>query len=288
MKFQQSPNTYVSEITLLTSNWDEMIRFYYSLLGFKEMVRTSHRAVFSADGRTPLITLEKKEGLFPKEPRRSGLYHFALLLPSRKDLAAFLHHFAGTGWPIQGASDHLVSEAVYFADPDGNGIEVYADRPDDTWIWQNSAVQMATEPLRVNELLAEATAREWNGMPAETGMGHIHLHVSSLTEAGTFYTEGLGFEPVAEYGSQALFLSTGGYHHHIGLNTWNGTGAPSPSENSARMASFTITYPSEEKREAAAGRLKGLGASLAYSGQEIRTADPSGNWIILQIVKRES
>ncbi|AZB41621.1 VOC family protein [Bacillus sp. FJAT-42376] len=283
MKFQQHPNTYVSSVTLLTGSLQRAVEFYTSIIGLAILQKTDESATFTADGSHPILTVKLQKYILPKEPRRTGLYHFAILLPSRKELSAFLHHLLGSGYPIQGASDHLVSEAIYFADPDGNGIEVYADRSDEKWNWTNGQVEMATDPLQAENLLAESSADDWRGIPAGTVMGHIHLHVSDLAQAETFYTEGLGFEVVTKYGNQALFLSTGGYHHHIGLNTWNGTSAPAPSENSVRMASYSIVYPSGEERRKAAERLEKLGTETIFKDGALITADPSGNWIHLLV-----
>lgn len=177
------------------------------------------------------------------------MYHFALLLPSRNDLARILRHFIQIRYPLQGASDHLVSEAIYLADPDGNGIEIYSDRPSAAWNWENGEVEMATVPLDAENLLAEGDGEAWTGLPSNTLMGHIHLHVSELQKTEEFYIQGLGFNIVNRYGRQALFISTGGYHHHIGLNTWNGVGAPAPLENSVGLKRFSLVLPNKETRK---------------------------------------
>ena len=210
----------------------------------------------------------------------SGLYHFAILLPSRADLSVFLRHFLQTGYPL-GAADHYVSEALYITDPDGNGIEVYRDRPSKEWTWKNGLVDMATEELDGNAILAESDA-EWTGLPAGTIMGHIHLHVGDLQKAEEFYTKGLGFKVVSHY-PQAVFLSTGGYHHHIAINTWQGVGAPTPPENSVGLNWYTLVFPDEGARETAVKQLGQLGASLVKEADFYVTSDPAGNQIRLVI-----
>ncbi|WP_338779951.1 VOC family protein [Metabacillus sp. FJAT-52054] len=283
MKFQQHPYTYVSTVTLLTGDLKRAEEFYTSIIGLNVLEKSQEKVSLTADGVHPILTLQQQNGMMPKEPRRTGLYHFAILLPSRKDLSSFLHHLIHTQYPVQGASDHLVSEAIYFADPDGNGIEIYADRPSNHWRWTDGQIEMATHALQAENLLSESTVADWRGMPSDTVMGHIHLHVSNLDDAERFYTEGLGFEVVSKYGDQALFISTGGYHHHLGLNTWNGAGAAKPSENSVRMGSFTIVYPSAEERQNAVSRLEKLGAETITNNDVILAADPSGNWIHLAV-----
>lgn len=210
--FHQKPNIYVGEVNIKVKNLDNALTFYQNIMGFQVLEKTERKAALTTDGKTTLVTLEQPENVIPKEGRMSGLYHFAILLPSRADLSVFLRHFLGTGYPL-GAADHYVSEALYINDPDGNGIEVYRDRPSKEWTWKNGLVDMATEELDGNSILAESDA-EWNGLPAGTVMGHIHLHVGDLQKAEEFYTKGLGFEVVSHY-PQALFLSTGRYHHHI-------------------------------------------------------------------------
>src|SRR5699024_3457414 len=151
-----------------------------------------------------------------------------ILLPTRKDLADFVFHTINIGLPI-GSSDHLVSEALYFNDPDGNGIEVYRVRDPSEWNWVNGEVKMAVDPRDFEDFVKEGQQNAGDGLPDATLMGYIHLHVADMAQTKTFYEKGLGFETVCRFGDQALFISTGKYHHHIGLNTWNGVGAPTPS-----------------------------------------------------------
>lgn len=283
MNFHREPNVFVSKVHLKVADLNRSITFYQQVIGFQLIEQTENKASLSADGKTALVTIEQPENIRPKQPRTTGLYHFALLLPSRSDLAKVIEHFIKIGYPLQGASDHLVSEALYLADPDGNGIEIYADRPSSTWKWNQTEVVMSTERLDIESILAEGDGKPWSGLPSDTIMGHIHLHVSELHKTEEFYCKGLGFDIVTRYGGQALFISTGRYHHHIGLNTWNGIGAPAPSENSVGLKNFTLIYPNEETRKAAVANLEKIGAAVIQENGQFMTEDPSGNRILLSL-----
>lgn len=277
-KFFDEQTIYVSDITIQVTDLQRSIQFYQDFLGFRIMRKTDNKAVLSADSKKALITLEQPEGVVSKQRRTTGLYHFAILLPERKDLAVFLKYLLQEGrrYTLQlGASDHLVSEALYFSDLDGNGIEVARDRLSESWSWSEESVQMSTEPLDADGLLELAT-EEWNGMPEETLIGHIHLHVNDLSKAKEFYVEGLGFQEVTVYPG-ASFLSDSGYHHHIAINTWNGEGAPVPDQNEVGLKFFTIVYPVKEEADKAMERLKALG----YSVDEGMVKDPAGNQIFI-------
>lgn len=283
MGFHREPNTFISQLNLKVTNLERSLAFYQEVIGLKVLTQTNQTADLTADGKTVLISIEQPADVIPKQGRTTGLYHFALLLPTRADLGRLLKHFLQVRYPLQGASDHLVSEAIYLADPDGNGIEVYADRPASKWSWSNGEVEMATVALDAENLLAAGEGSEWDGLPAGTIMGHIHLHVSELQKTEEFYTKGLGFEVVTRYGGQALFISTGKYHHHIGLNTWNGVGAPPASKHSAGMESYKMVFPNEEKRNQIISQLKQIGATVTEENGSFMTADPSGNRIQLAV-----
>jgi catechol 2,3-dioxygenase len=276
--FHQKPNIYVGEVNLKVKDLERALTFYQNIMGFQVLEKTDRKAALSTNGKTPLVTLEQPENVIPKEGRMSGLYHFAILLPSRADLSVFLRHFLGTGYGL-GAADHYVSEALYINDPDGNGIEVYRDRPSKEWTWKDGLVDMATEELDGNSILAESDA-EWRGLPSGTVMGHIHLHVGDLQKAEEFYTKGLGFEIVSHY-PQAVFLSTGRYHHHIAINTWQGVGAPTPPQNSVGLNWYTLVFPDEATREKTLQQLQQLGSSAQKETEYYVVSDPSGNQIRL-------
>ncbi|MFC3041720.1 VOC family protein [Virgibacillus xinjiangensis] len=279
-KFFENPATYVGQVCINVTNLDRSIAFYEEVVGFNVLERAGNSASLTADGKRPILTIVEPEGSMPKEERKAGLFHFAILLPSREDLSSFLTHLIKAGRTLQlGASDHHVSEALYFNDPDGNGIEVYRDRLSDEWSWNGSTVKMVTDPLDADSLVAESD-REWEGLPSDTVMGHIHLHVADLKKTEAFYKNGLGFDIVATYPG-ALFTSTAGYHHHIGLNIWNGEGAGKPSPNSAGLRWFSLLFPDKEMREKAIDRLQQSGVDVEETGEGYKVEDPSGNHIQL-------
>jgi catechol 2,3-dioxygenase len=283
MNYHQPPNTHVSQVTIKVENLQRSLNFYQEVIGFKVLDESQNKAQLTADGQTPLLTIEQPENVTPKQPRTTGLYHFAILLPERADLGRILNHFAQLNIPL-GSSDHLVSEALYLNDPDGNGIEVYWDKPSSDWTWNGGQVEMAVDPIDAKGILAEGKGEPWSGLPPKTLMGHLHLHAAELNETADFYTKGLGFEVVSRFGNQALFISTGRYHHHIGLNTWNGVGAPQPAENSVGLSSFDIHFPSEEERNTAISRLETLGKLVNHEQNgRISIEDPSGNKLYLTI-----
>lgn len=279
-QFHRGPITYVGQVNLNVQQLERSLRFYQEVIGFQVLERTERSACLTADGKNVLVTIEQPEDVEPMRGRTTGLYHFALLLPTRAHLARIVRHFAHIGLRF-GSADHLVSEALYLSDPDGNGIEIYRDRPPSEWNWNGSEVEMTTDPLDFRDLLSSEQEGEWQGLPKETVMGHIHLHVSDLAEAERFYVQGLGFEIVNRYGPQALFISTGKYHHHIGLNTWNGVGAPRPHENSVGLRSFTLVYPDDAARDRAVTGLRRIGADVEKHDGVYTAEDPSGNRILL-------
>ncbi|KAF0823138.1 VOC family protein [Cytobacillus firmus] len=282
MNFHQKPITFVAQVNIKVQDLQRSLAFYKEVIGFKVLSKTDRTAELTADGKTALLRIEQPENAEPKMGRTTGLYHFALLLPKRSDLAKIVRHFVEIGLQF-GSSDHLVSEALYLSDPDGNGIEIYIDRSPSDWTWKNGEVMMTVDPLDFPDLISIGQQQSWKGLPAGTVMGHIHLHVAELANTEKFYTEGLGFEAVCRYGTQALFISSGKYHHHIGLNTWNGVGAPQPSENSVGLQSFKLIFENEAAINQAVENLKKLGAAAAVENNKVITEDPSGNRIILGV-----
>ena len=282
MNFHQKTNTFVESLELKILNMERSLAFYENIIGFKVLERVGNRAILTADGKTPLIILVQPENVTPKEAHKTGLYHFALLLPTRADLGSFLQHVIKINYPL-GASDHHVSEALYLQDVDGNGIEVYADRPASSWVWQDKEVQMVTEPLKAEEVLAAGADMQWSGLPSDTVMGHIHLHVGNLEQAEAFYCKGLGFDVVTRYGGQALFVSADGYHHHLGLNIWNGRNIPAASKESVGLQLFTIHYPNDVLRSDVITRLKEMDIVVQEEKEGYITTDPFGLTIRLSV-----
>jgi catechol 2,3-dioxygenase len=285
MIYHQKPNTFVGQVHLLVEDLEKSTEFYQSIIGFRFLSKTNLKTIFTTDGLNPLLTIEKSENAIAVKQPKTGLYHFALLVPSRLELAKTLVHLLQTGYPLQGASDHLVSEAIYLADPDGNGIEIYTDRPSEEWKWNGDQIEMASLPLQVQELIELGSNVEWDGLSEFTVMGHIHLQVSELASSEEFYSKGLGFNVVSRYGQQALFISTGQYHHHIGLNTWNSAFAKPLEPNTIGIKWYSVVLESEEVRKKVMDNLKKLNVVVTEEEGEFYTKDPSGIKILLEVSK---
>ena len=275
------PQTTLGPVTLLVPDLGRSVEFYRTALGLKPRRVEGHTAGLGVGGED-LLVLEETSAL-PSPRRSTGLYHFAILLPSRPALARQLRHFVAERVPLQGMADHLVSEAIYLADPDGNGIEVYRDRPRREWIHDGDMLRMATDPLDADGLLTEPEGSDepWTGMPPGTVMGHVHLRVSDLDEAETFYRKVLGLDVTTRYGEAASFLSSGGYHHHVGLNSWTSRGAPPPPAGAPglRHFEFRASSHSELERIRAAAERFGLPAEALSQGLLLR--DPSANRVLV-------
>lgn len=216
--------------------------FYRDVLGFTETYRQGRRSVLAPPAGRTLIELHEKADAVARPRSSSGLYHFAILVPSRAALGRSLRRLTDMRWPMSGAADHLVSEALYLNDPDGLGIEIYRDRPRDAWRKASSGeIAMATDPLDLQGIVdAPGADSTWTGLESATVMGHVHLHVPHLDTAEAFYCDRIGFTPMVRSYPGALFVAAGGYHHHLGLNTWAGRGAPAPPENAVGLRGFTI------------------------------------------------
>ncbi|MGE6368097.1 VOC family protein [Planococcus kocurii] len=282
MNFHNKPVTHVGEIGLKVVDIKKMKEFYTEVIGFEVISEEPHLVALGAGGNV-LVRLEVIEGITSKQGRYTGLYHLAILLPTRQALGKILVHLHQQGIEL-GSSDHLVSEALYISDPEGNGIEIYRDRTPDHWNWSNEEVSMAVEPIDAQGLIEEAQKSPmlWCGLPAETVMGHIHLHVSNLTEAKNFYTEGLGLEVVSRLGRQALFVADQKYHHHIGLNIWNGEGIPALPEKEAGLNYYTLIME-KENRDKAIENLRSRGTEIIKRDEYWEVKDPSGNSIRLVV-----
>lgn len=278
-----APETKIGVVSIAVSDLERALAFYENALGFRQHRRQGQRAFLGAGGPDLLILNEVPGAQQTKGT--TGLYHFAILLPTRLDLARFLRHFADNDLRLQGFSDHLVSEAIYLSDPDGNGIEVYRDRPRSQWPQQDGRLQMATDPLDLQDLLAELTGEEppWAKLPQETTIGHIHLHVSNLPRDERFYHEVLGFDVMTRYGASASFLSAGGYHHHVGINVWAGVGAAPAPADAAGLRWYTIDLPSREALDALLERLEETGVTTEEREEGLFLRDRSENGIVLRV-----
>jgi catechol 2,3-dioxygenase len=279
------PATHIGATSLTVADLDRSLQFYTEVIGLTVLTQTEQTAILGTHAGHALLGLTQQASARPQLPYTTGLYHIAILLPSRADLALFVVRLAATKYPLDGVADHLVSEALYLSDPDGNGLEVYRDRPRETWQWHNGLVQMATDPLDVEALLTEgqqlaAAEEHWREVPAGTVIGHMHLRVGNIGQAQQFYVDLLGFE-VTQRLPGALFISAGGYHHHIGLNTWQSRGAPRPPENSVGLRLFTIELPAAEELTRVQERLQAASWPLERHGDEIAVPDPWGNILLL-------
>ncbi|HSF81038.1 MAG TPA: VOC family protein [Anaerolineales bacterium] len=255
-------NTQIGSVYLRVSYLDRALSFYQGLLGFRLMDQTGETAILSASGNPPAqVVLISNPKVTPKEPHTTGLYHVAIRLPNRQALGILLKRLIENQWALYGGADHLVSEALYLADQDGNGIELYVDKPRESWPYENGSLVMGSEPLNYRALLQEATAvsSPWGGIHPETDIGHIHLQVSDLDRSRKFYNLLLGLEVTQRSYPGALFLSAGGYHHHLGLNIWNSRGAQPSSAEHAGLISYEIKIPNTTFRQDLLARLKGAG-----------------------------
>lgn len=268
--------TRLGRVRLQVADLARSLEFYTTVLGLEATRQGGGQAVLTAGGgREPLIELVELPGARPAPPHgRLGLFHFAILLPERRSLGRFARHLAESGQPA-GASDHLVSEAFYLHDPDGLGIEVYADRPRHSWRSQEGQLLMDTRPLDVRSLLAQAGDERWTGMPAGSTVGHVHLHVGDLDQAAAFYHHGLGFDLAVWSYPGALFLSAGGYHHHLGVNTW-ASGARPADEEDARLIEWELLVPTASDAKRAARGLGDAGHPVVHENGRWLTTDPWG------------
>ncbi len=282
--------TTIGLVHLTVSDLERALAFYTGTIGFQVIRRTSQSAMLGVNER-PLLLLTELPGARPARGV-TGLYHFAILLPSRRDLAITLAHLLELRTPLQGASDHAVSEAIYLADPDGNGIEIYRDRPCAEWPRAGSQVRMTVDPFDADGVLGELTHAPamWSGLPAETVIGHVHLHVAHLAPARRFYCDIVGFALMQRFGNTAEFVAAGGYHHHIGYNVWAGIGAPPPDPDMAGLRWFTLRLPDKASVDAVLRRAEAAGLTIdatptidVYDGSLPLLRDPSGNGVALEI-----
>ena len=281
-EFRAPAETHVGRVRFQVSDLDRSVGFYRDVLGF-EVIASSDAQVSlgvaepggKASEGAPLIELLERPGAKPVSPGgRLGLFHVAILLPERAQLGRVLVHLSRAGVRL-GASDHRVSEALYLSDPDGLGLEIYADRPRDAWPRSGREIGMATDPLDANGL-ADAGAREaWDGMPAGTTVGHVHLSVDDLAAAETLFHRGLGLDKVVWTYPGALFLSAGGYHHHLGLNTW-ARGAPPAAEDECRLLEWRLVFPDAAAVSAALASVADAGFADAVDRTGARVTDPWG------------
>lgn len=268
--------TAIGSVTLVVADLDRSLAFWRDAVGLKELLREAAQVALGVEATT-LLTLVHRPGAVPQPRFSTGLFHLAVLLPTRRALARTARHVAEAGYAFSGASDHDVSEAFYLDDPDQNGVELYRDRLPEQWEWQDGLVRMSTQALVVESVFAElhGDTAPWAGAPAGTRIGHVHLKVGDLVGADRFYRETLGFDLTARM-QGALFFAAGRYHHHIGANAWQSEGAPPPPPNAAGLVAFSISLPSSTDLESVATRLVHAGATVGWEGGALRISDPWG------------
>jgi len=270
-EYRLPESTHLGGVRLQVADIERSLLFYSKVLGMCVIDGSADSVSLGAQDKSREIIHLKQLTSARPVPKRGllGLYHFAILLPDRGSLGRFIAHLAEIG-VYAGMSDHFVSEAVYLTDPDGLGIEVYADRPRDAWRYDERQLYMTTNHLDVDDLIKAADGRKWTGMPAGTVLGHVHLYVDDIDQAAAFYHDALGFDKVVWSYPGALFLSAGGYHHHLGTNTW-AKGAPRATDSDARLLEWEIIVPTRKDAEEAARHVSG-------SGYEVKQED--GEWVL--------
>ena len=277
-----APETHMGAVHLTVADLGRSIRYYEEQIGLEVVARDDGVATLGTGGRGLLVLTELPGA--PPARGHTGLYHFALLVPERDDLARWLAHAARDRVTLVGLSDHFVSEALYLRDPDHHGIEIYADRPRE--LWDGAVDKMGTDPLDIDSLLGvldDPATAEWEALPAGTIVGHTHLQVASIPDTLAFYRDRLEFEEMVTFGTQATFLSAGGYHHHLGGNTWNSLGAGPPPEGAAALERATIVLPDVAERDRLAGKVADAGQEPQVREDGVEVRDPSGNAIVLSV-----
>lgn len=278
------PATTVGAVHLRVNDLDTARKFYTRMLGLTAHIAESGELVLSADGATPLLVIQEDKAAPPRDERTTGLYHFALLLPDRAELGRLVKNIASTRYQFDGLVDHTISEAAYLTDPEGNGIELACDYPRESWgDWAAVSPATMNKPMDVARMMreADALAKPWDGIAPMTRMGHVHLHVRDVDEALRFYEDVLGFDVMARLGSAAAFISAGGYHHHLGLNTWAGPRAPQPGAVGLRH--FTIVYPDDAELTRMLSRVRDAGVTIEQANAGTFATDPTGNRVLLKV-----
>lgn len=276
MNVIKMPPPHIGQVALTVADLNRSVRFYEDQIGLSLIDRGTHRTLLGA-GDGGFLVLQELPGA-RMVPRATGLYHFAILVPSRYDLARTLYHLLQSDAPISGFADHAVSEAIYLNDPDGHGIEIYRDRVREEWQYSGDQLRMTTDPIDLQGIIDELGGQlpSSHQMAAGTFIGHVHLQVSNIPATERFYTDLIGLERVARYGPQATFLSANGYHHHLGANTWAGAYLSPAPDDAARLLWFEIIQPDPAAATLIAQRLEAAGIATTPSGDAFFVTDPSG------------
>ncbi|UXS00548.1 VOC family protein [Agrobacterium tumefaciens] len=274
-QFALTRPAYVGQAHLVVRDLPRVSDFYQKMIGLSVLERSPSGEILGAHGQ-PLLTLETSDTAERAPRNAAGLFHTAFLLPSRKDLAHWLANAAHNNVQLQGASDHLVSEAIYLADPEGNGIEVYRDRAPMEWNYQqDGTVEMATLGLNLQELYNSAPKTAWEGAPDGTAIGHIHLQVGNIPQADEFYQDVLGLKIMARYPG-ASFFGSGAYHHHVAANIWNSRGAQARKVNMTGLSGYSLKFNEKESLDKAIAALDRLEIATERQSDGIAIRDPWG------------
>lgn len=271
-------NVQISNVNLQVPDLERSKKFYCDLLGFHAVRKENTLGLYAKKDHPPLLVLTENKNAVQKSQWSTGLFHVAILFPNRKELARIFKRLYENQWQFQGFADHGVSEALYLADPDGNGIELYADRPREQWKRENGEIVMFTKSLDLENLLLELPDEPdiWAGISEATTIGHIHLQVSDLAKAEQFYQHILGFEVTARSYPGALFLAADGYHHHVGLNTWNSRGASSPPPDAVGLLSYGISIRDTGAKAAILERVHRANITMKEQGKDVLIQDQDG------------
>jgi catechol 2,3-dioxygenase len=271
-------DAHIGRVRLRVASLERSLRFYHDVLGFRITESRDH-SLSLAPGRSPsegrevenqreLLLLDERPGIArrPVRPQTAGLYHVALLVSSREELGRSLLGLHQAGYPLRGMSDHAVSESLYLDDPDGNGLEIYADRPREMWPVSNGVVQMTVDPMDVEGVVAAGRTRPgpWTGLPPDTTVGHVHFTVSDMNAAITFYRDVVGFDVMMRIPTLTA-VSAGGYHHHLNLNSWAGEGAPPDSDEIAGLTAWELRVPAVQEQRRLIDRLAAASALIPES-----------------------
>ena len=276
--------TALGPVRLRVGDLDAVAAFYRRAVGLHDVGPRDGVTRLGTPAGAPLVELVADPSAPARPAGSTGLFHLAILLPGRADLAQAVHRVSGAGWAFTGAADHLVSEALYLDDPEGNGIEIYRDRPREEWEYRDGELAMATLPIDLDGVLgALERGVPDEGVPGGSVMGHVHLQMRDIPEAEAFYHGAVGFDPVVRGYPGALFVSDGGYHHHLGLNTWGTRGAPAPPPGARGLDRYHVVLPSAADVDAVAGRLADAGHEVVADDAGERALDPSGNRVALAV-----
>ena len=271
------PDTHIGSVQLKVADLARSVDFYTQVIGLRVLSRPDAAQTIMGAGDQPLLTLRAVPGGQPPLAHHTGLYHAAILLPTRRALAAKVRQLVDLNQRF-GYADHLVSEAFYLNDPDGNGLELYRDRPRDEWRWNELTVEMANAPIDFDSLFAELNGDNPTdpAVPAGTMIGHMHLKIGDVRQAEAFYHDILGFDVTARWPG-ALFMSAGGYHHHLGLNTWESRSGSAAPPSATGLHSFSIIVPDTAEQERIAARLQSAGISTSREDGTLIAHDPWHN-----------